>query len=143
MKRLFVFILCAAMFFCVMSGGCGSEKTNGSKANNKTEAPDNTIDMGSVGDNLGAPESGAALNDDVPEYDFNQAEFIVASVDNPNFNKVHIVHEEIGEILNDSKYKRTLYIEERFNVKLIEFFVDDGSVTSRFSKDVRNCYKIS
>jgi hypothetical protein len=130
-KRFLMLAVCAAALLFL---SCGSDD-GGSGGG----APDSGLSP--VGDNITGddlPEDAAGVTDDVPVYNFNGAEFRIASVDNANFSNIYVVHEEEGEILNDSIYKRTLYIEERFNVSLTEFFVWDGDVPSRFNRDVRS-----
>ena len=115
-------LICAAVMLCF---SCGSDD-GGSENTAATTADSGDIDN-NIEEILPAEEI-VTVTDDVPEYNFNGADFIVASVDNPNFSNIYVVDEEIGEILNDSIYKRTVYIEERFNVKMQEIFVGDGDV---------------
>lgn len=129
MKRFLVLFMCAAILIC---SGCNSKNDDNSESipTSTTASPDDTgnTEAGSV----------AVVTDDVPEYDFKEAEFIIASVDNTNFSNIYVTHEDSGELLNDAVYKRTAYIEDRFNVKLTEFFVADGDVPSRFKKEVNS-----
>lgn len=94
-------------------------------------------------DSIGADDNGAPaeqeaglIADNVPDYDFGGAAFVLASVDNPNFSTVYVVEELTGEIMNDAIYARTMYINERFNVNLSEFFIWDGDVPARWNREV-------
>ena len=44
--------------------------------------------------------------------------------------------EENGDILNDTAYRRNRDVEERYNVKLVNSFIDGGQLTSTLNKSV-------
>lgn len=130
-KRMLMLMICAAVLLCF---SCASDDSGNDNTTTTTAADNNIVDA----ENTAVEEETAVVTDNVPEYNFNGAEFIVASVDNPNFSNIYVVDEETGEILNDSIYKRTAYIEERFNVKMKEIFVADGDVPARFRREVQS-----
>ena len=74
--------------------------------------------------------------DDLPPLDYEGMDFSIYTVSNPNFHADTVIHEMTGETYNDSLYERTLKVEEKLNINLVETLVDDGEVPSKMQNSV-------
>lgn len=104
MKRKLALILAALLVFTYTS--CGSE--------GKEET---TTD--SQADNLS--ETTAAEDEYVfPELDMNDEDFVIISRDNSEmYNKIEI-ETQTGDLLDDATWKRNVFIEDKFNVNIVQ-----------------------
>jgi len=130
-------LLCAAML--LLSLGCQSEHDGGGEAVTPAHAEtpgSDAINAGNGDNNGGTPEETVIIADNVPDFNFGGADFVIGGIENPNFSTVHVVEELTGELMNDAIYARTIYIEERFNVNLVEFFVWDSYAPGRWTREV-------
>ncbi len=63
---------------------------------------------------------------ELPDADYNGADFIIANVDWELFNNNVIADAESGDTINDAVYERTILTEEKANVNLKSFKIGDS-----------------
>ena len=96
------------------SGGAGDGQPNGATGPIPDQAPD--TDTGE--------DSKYAVADDLGAFDFNGHTFTVLAREGWRLD----AEEQVGEVLNDTIYRRNRNIEERFNFKLREILFDTYDV---------------
>ena len=94
--------------------------------------------VNTVGDNEMAQENGEGENvSSVPDYDYpelnmNGRDFRILNAEPVwNFVTEIVVEEPNGEILNDTIYNRNKFIEEHFNLNMVEITADIGALETR------------
>ena len=84
------------------------------------------------------PEVDQFATDYLPEKDYEGYEFsIITFEDHISGTNMFIAEEEIGEILNDSLYKRNAAVEERFNIKIKGVGLPWGETPRAIEKSVQ------
>ena len=97
------------------------------------------------------PEKEPDAGDNIPELDFLGFEFKILNTIQTDLHYMNLlmepeVYEDTGEIINDAAYRRSVEIEERFNCKITEIDVANGSRGSTFKKSALagdNAYDIA
>ena len=109
---------------------CGGEETDGGQG-------DIDADGFAVMENGNgaAAEPADDLYDNLGEFDFGGAEFVMLTRANPRYHHVLNVEEMVGEPFNDAKYARSRNLEERFNFTFVEHLhtADGGGPRARNS----------
>lgn len=137
MKKIILTFILVFVILLVTLISC-SEKDNVDDNNTNdattTTTPDDPIDDTSGTDDAGGFVDRKNVNDDIGEYDFDGADFyVVLSTD--QMNEPYFAEEQIGSLINDAVYDRTLKIEERFNVNLV--LSDTGGVWNEVAEAVK------
>lgn len=115
MKKVIIFSLIAAMLL----SSCSNNSDSSQKESEKLPDVQSEIEINSSEDESeeGA-DSRAAIDDGLPERNFDGRTFTVFCASDPATSQ-YIVSEEItGEGVNDSIYARNLAIDERYNAKV-------------------------
>lgn len=111
-RRFAALLLCGAMTLTALAA-CGGETAPAAADNGTTAA-------GAAAEET-AEEVTTAVSDDVPELDFDGAEFRIASSQNSFYYGQAERSELNGDVLNDAMYMRNREAERRFNVTITEF----------------------
>lgn len=98
--RILSLLLCSLL----LTASCGDSNT--------TPGGDTT----DSGDNGTTDTQELELPDGLPQKDYGNESFVIATETNMNWHMIQ--EEESGDVLNDSIFKRNLAVEERFGVKL-------------------------
>ena len=135
MKRRIIFIMIIlAVLLSVFS--CG-EKTENSGNNSQTDNSDSFNTEENPVENNNS-ESGKQLPD-LPDINFEGYEFKIYS-QGPAYNEWASydigAEDENGEPINDAVYKRNLFVEEKYNVKIVEVKSSAWDMESQVKKSV-------
>ena len=139
LKKYMAFLLIFCLCLSVFAAGCNRADNSGNEANDNSAEAENS---NSANDTPNTDENAQAqrIYPDLPESDFGGYEFRVLSR-GPDYN-VHwfardiYAEEENGDPINDAVYKRNKSIEEKYNVKIVNF-PENGDLASRASKSIK------
>jgi len=125
-KRLLALILTAllaasaVMTACSDSGDDNPVDAEQTSAQEETQKEEETINL----DELSEMERRAYYEDDLPDMTFDGIDFRTASrADYEGMETTIWVEGEKGEILNDTLYARNRTVEERFDIKMVDLFI--------------------
>ena len=143
-KTIAMMIVLIMIFACISLTACGNAKDNNTNEKNNAEKNElNNPDDDVIGEE--APTG--KLSPDVPDANYGGHEFkILLSINaltNVNvWNDFH-ADEETGDVINDAIYKRNVYVEEKYNVKIsdIEMASSDGMDRPVAQKMIKNTVK--
>lgn len=129
-KHIFTVILAVLLLSqtLVACSEAGSNDTQETKPTNQSAGNETTEEIDT--ENLTDYEKRQLIPDDLPDANFNGAEFRVLTSNNSGYSTIgsglyEIVVDELnGDACNDSVYNRNIDIEERFNVKIAGEAVD-------------------
>lgn len=124
---LIMCLICALAFLAACAEDTGSEQTT-------TAAGDGTGTGDTDGSNGYDEETGHVF----PDVDFGGAAFVILN-NEPiwDFTTAIVPEEQTGEVLNDAKWRRNTYINERFNIELEERAIPLGEINGRIRTAVR------
>ena len=157
MKKIIALIV-ALVFLCPVLISCGGNNNSGSTesppadaANNNAGNTDATGDT--PADSTSAPATDAAeeVKDNIPELNFEGYEFKILNTNQNDLYYMNLImepyeYQDTGDIINDAAYRRSIEIQERFNCKIREIIVANGSRGSTFRKSAQtgdNAYDIA
>ena len=114
---LFILIL-AFSFLCIfVMISCGGSDSPNSADNDLS--PDENIQDGENPDLEGEQQDPRlTIKEDIPDLDFKGRQFTIIYPTWSMYNDYYFADEELGEKMNDSIYRRTKNIEERFNTTI-------------------------
>jgi len=128
MKKNFTRLLSVLLLVCILVS-CGAKP---GKTEQTTETQQTTEALTSTTEttetNIPAETE---LSDDIPKLDFKQQEFVILVSTSSSQHYITTVHEMSGDVLQDAMYKRTLEIEEKYNIKFTEDYVASGASEAR------------
>ena len=135
LSKIFGLILCMA-FTILAFLGCGGDNGAQSDDPESLGAPDAD---GEEGESAGADEvvSRLDISDDLPDSDFGGSNFNILYLTWGTYTDYYWADSEIGEVMNDSLYRREKDTEERFNVQIEKIPTDYGSLMNTFGKTVK------
>ena len=137
-KNISMILLLTIIFLSVLPA-CQSKNTE------NTNIPDDSkINGESSGENENSEQGGDSkynVKDDLGAYDLNEYTFTILAREGWRLD----TEDQVGEVLNDSIYRRNRNIEERFNFKFKEIYVDTYEVADVSKKSIMtadNAYDI-
>ena len=121
-KKITMFILCM-IFIAMPLFACNnsSESQDGSEKS-QTALGSQADESNSQNDEI---DSKLDVSDDLPEADFGGSAFSVIYPDWAAYQTYLVAEEEIGEGMNDAVYYRQKNVEDRFNIQMKWFKVED------------------
>jgi len=126
MKRTLALILAALLAASAVLTACSDNEgekpvdAEQTSAQEETEKEEETINL----DELSEMERRAYYEDDLPDLTFGGKDFRTASrADYEGMETTIWVEGEKGEILNDALYARNRVVEERFDIKMVDLFI--------------------
>ena len=112
-KITFLFLILGTILNAFVS--CEGENTK----NSNTDDNRNTVENTDLDQNLEDNGEEVKIYPDLPDKDYNGYQFTILSVVDGDFHQDDFQAEEMtGDIINDAKYARNLYVEEKYGVKL-------------------------
>ena len=137
MKKLFVFLL-ILLFVLTCLSACGEKNDANNKNNSNIDnaSPQSNDEAANVEPAVQA-EDRLSVSDDLPEMDFKGSNFNILYLTWGTYTDYYWADEEIGEIMNDSLYRRERDTEERFNVNIEKIPTDYGTLISKLGKSVK------
>ena len=121
-------ILIALFFSCTTSST--TPYLNGSENQNLPEAENN-------GQNQEPGMDRLSVSDDLPEIDFGGSKFNILYLEWGTYTDYYWADEDIGEVMNDSLYRRETETEERFNVQIEKIPTAFGTLMATMGKSVK------
>jgi len=118
-NKVFIFILLAAFAITVFSfSSCQSKNNNSDSENNSQNINNSEQEQGNM-QNL-EEQTTEKILPDVPEVNYNGHEFniLVTSDDGDLVRNDFYAEELTGDVLNDARYMRNIYIEAIYGVKI-------------------------
>lgn len=131
MKKILALIIIATLI-CGVAAGCGNNTDDGSGSVTENNA---TVENSEPEDE----SKSAEIQDNIPELNFEGQEFKILNTTQSDLYYMNLimepeVYEDTGDIINDAAYRRSIEIQERFNCKIKEIFVSNGSRGTTFKK---------
>ena len=146
MRKIIALILILSMIFvCFAFASCGDAKKNADNNNDKN----NNVQNNDPGDSETEPdaESGSAkILPNIPDADYGGHTFNILLSINGEFSNAgggmwddFTAEEETGDTINDAIYKRNVYVEDKYNVKIkvIEAQAADGMERAAAQKQLK------
>lgn len=143
MKKILALIIAGALICCLFASCGGNSKDSGGSGTENNNTVENT----------GAEESTepAEITDNIPELNFGGREFTILNTIQTDLHYMNLTmepaeYEETGDIINDAAYRRSIEIQERFNCKIKEITISNGSRGTTFKKSATagdNSYDIA
>jgi len=128
-------ILCMVFIILLLLSCSSNEKSPNSGSNNSQIETDAQINGES--DQTDGTVSRLDVSDDLPESDFGGSNFNILYLTWGTYTEYYWADAEIGEIMNDSLYRRQRDTEERFNVQIQKIPTDYGTLMSTLGKAVK------
>ena len=145
-----VILICAVAVTAASCGDKGTADKNPAEENkNKDKAAANDGEENT--ESAVIPEEEQEIKDNIPELNFEGHEFKILNTIQADLHYMNLlmepeVYEDTGDIINDAAYRRSIEIQERFNCKISEVDVANGSRGSMFRKSALagdNAYDIA
>jgi len=137
-SKIIALFLCMTFIILPFFACNSSDKNSQNSGINNNENP-KSDDVQSDEENSQTNQQASRLDvsDDLPEMDFGDSAFNILYLTWGTYPDYYWADEEIGEIMNDSLYRRERDTEERFNVQINKIPIEYGQVTTTMGKSVR------
>jgi len=138
------------IFVCLAFISCGNEKKNDVGAGGENNNNDNKSENDSLADSENDPAEAAEdvkIFPDIPDANYGGHQFNILLSINGEFSNAtggmwddFTAEEETGDTINDAIYKRNVYVEDKYNIKInvIEAPAADGMERSAAQKMLKN-----
>jgi len=139
-KNKILAMLGCLIVICLLLVSCNAEsgaKTGGDtpQADSADAAADTAPDENEQDRDAGFDR--LSVPDDLPEMDFGGSKFNILYLTWGTYTEYYWADEEIGEVMNDSLYRRQRDTEERFNVGIEKIPTDYGKLMTTMGKAVK------
>ena len=131
-------LLLSMVLSCFAFAACGDSKKQGGESGGDSDASQNKNEDGETSE----PAANVKISPDIPEADYNGHEFTVLVSVNGEISLLNDFHaeEETGDVINDAIYRRNIFVEDTYNVKIcdIEMPASDGMDRPAAQKLIKN-----